>query len=938
MLYQVTKFARELCERLDGTFTVITYSGKGQCETSHSDTGLPNFRNFRGNTDFNEAFKALSAVVESATSDVVYLFLTDGQHNCSRGIDAVSDTLVTRTLLKAAIEQHRANGFTVTGNALVLTHSADVVIAHALVTEGGDLVCRSNARSLDDLYERFGTGSAQIFDISVILGGQPVYMDQVAFVRNESQQYRATVDVCLPPELAQANDYVIEIDGDRQVVDVTPAAFSLDDVGALWKEIKELPVSQQITRMIAASQQFGDWLLVARRQYADVVQDILGAQTLSATARQDRVVGLLSRLKNVSKLVAKLTFRGVGFKLRNKGDVWDDARAQVSDAMLEHKQAAVAFKIVVDQAIADFGSAQASNTKVSIPVLQQHATQAYSGSQDAKRQARRVKRRLDKLAQAMQNAELFETAMLILRNEGGIPDGHRAEMFECVVSFMSPNEAPLGLALGVKRTDTAFDDPTMVSVKVGGFMSYETFFTIAGTAMTAGQSNDQPMYEADGIGQIGGILPLALFDKHWKAVELGFFSQAIGMSVAGDAYGFKAHMAPVLYGKALLAIWQGIRSEVAVDRLFAVVDTMRRLPAPTGGFGQALDDFASHRFADETGVNLDALVGWAVAATWDSRDDFVQFLGLVWSEMIRRGTRYLDDDRRVAMVWNIRQDLIDRNALTFPVLCEQDALAVFGADQGAGPSARPVPQAIVDSAKQIRSALALYDALSVADLSDMDYEYGTAPEATCKAFFESWTSMDDEFDPLDWAHDTFGVCRRAPLWPWLQRNAASTSQARAHKDALATIYSATDALIDKAHTDAIEQRARKKISLTQVARLMLETDNQLAFACYCWKYVNSDNPTVAPTSQVLAAFKTGDKQPVWKLRILLKGVMPHQRDVNDVSLSGQKGTRYSDLGPRIVPTRGQRKMIKRVVDKDPDRAMSKQAWRRLFNIRKGVPT
>jgi hypothetical protein len=798
-------------------------------------------------------------------------------------------------------------------------------------------VCRLNARSLGDLYERFGAGSAQIFDISVILGGQTLFMDQVAFVRNESDEYHATVDVCLPPELASANDYVIEIDGDRQVVEVTPAAFSLDDVGALWKEIKQLPVSQQIARMVAASQQFGDWLLVARRQYADIVQDILGAQTLSATARQDRVMGLLSRLENVSKLVAKLTFSGVGFKLRNKGDIWDDARAQVSDAMLEHKQAAVAFKIVVDQAIADFGSAQASNTKVSIPVLQQHASQAYSGSQVANRRTRRVKRRLDKLSQALQTAELFETAMLILRNEGSIPDGHRAEMFECAISYTSPHEAPVGLALGVKRTDAGFDDPTSVSVEVGGILSYETFFAIASAAMDAGRSDDQAMFEADGIGQIGGILPLAMYDKHWNAVKLGFYEQAIGMSVAGDAFGFKSHMAPVLYGKALLAIWQGIRSEVAVDRLFLVVDTMRRLPAPTGGFGKALTDFASHRFADETGGKLDGLLGWAVAATWDSRDDFVQFLGLVWSEMIRRGTRYLDDDRRVAMIWDVRQELIDRNVLTFPVLCEQDALAVFGADQGAGPSARPVPQVIVDSAKQIRSALALYDALSDADLSDMDYDYGTVPEATCKTFFQTWTSMDDVFDPLDWAHDTFGVCRRAPLWPWLQRNAASTSQARAHKDALATIYSATDALVDKARTDALEQRARKSINLETVARLMLETDNQLAFACYVWKYVNSNDPTVAPTTQVLAAFKSGDKQPIWKLRILLKGVMPRQKDVSDVSLSGQKGTRYSELGPRIVPTRGQRKMIKRVVDKDPDRAMSKQAWRRLFNIRKGVP-
>jgi len=947
MLTTVTQRVRQLCERIIAhRFTAITYSGTGQCQTTHSATGLPSFRNFGGLTDFKEAFNGLAAVIQEAQSDVVYVFLTDGRHSNK---DPVSDTIVSRTNVQQAIEQHREKGFTVTGHALVLGRHADVALSHVLVTPGGHLACTLTMPQDDELYEFFGAGQKQISDVSVILGGQTVWTEQVTFAPDESGAQCAIADVFLPPELAKAKDYVVEIDGERQVVEVMPATFSLTDIAAHWEEIKALPVQQQVSRMVTTAHQVSEWLLLARREFTEVVRAVLGAQTLSDTSRQAQVAGLLTRFENVAKLASKLTFSGVNFVLRPKNDIWDNARLHVTEMLAEHQQAAVAFSESVNQAIVDLAETEARGYEISNNVLQHHAKQAYTESANTKRQARRAKLRLRKLVQAAENSQLFDVAMRVLQSEGSIPDDHpAADTWQCAVSYLTASEAPGGLALEIVRSDAAFDDPSILRVDaVGGFVSFNTFFDMVKLAMDAGRSDGQAVFEADGIGSIGGVLPLALYDKHWDSAWLGFFEQAVGMTVAGDAFGFKSHMAPVLYGKALLAIWLGTRSEVAVDRLFAVVDTMRRMPAPRGGFAKALADFASHRFADDTGGRLDGLVGWAIATWQGTRDAFVEFLGLVWSEMIRRSTRRIYGVERVLQVWDIESMLIHADPLNAPVTSEAGARTLFQHVTSAAPTVAvaKMPEPIARSALFIRSALALRDVLTETDLTDLGYEYGVASRTVNQAFFKAWTPQMVPFDTdsllLDWAADTFGVSPRAVYWPWIQFNAASTSQARSLGDELATIYNATDELIDATIERVQKCLVKTALNYGDAAGRMLDTHDQMAFAGFVLKFVDSSDPLAFPACGVLSAFRSGAKQPLWKLRILLKGKIPYQiidgQKVYDVAFSGQKGTKYFTVGPKIVPTRGQRKMIKKQTDKDPDRTISKQSWRRLFGIRDGVP-
>jgi hypothetical protein len=410
-------------------------------------------------------------------------------------------------------------------------------------------------------------------------------------------------------------------------------------------------------------------------------------------------------------------------------------------------------------------------------------------------------------------------------------------------------------------------------------------------------------------------------------------------------------MPPILYGKSLLSLWRGIKSEVGVHRLVAVMRTMQLFGDASGGFGAAVADFENHRFADDTGANLDGIVGWAVARAKD-RAELVRFLGLVFGEAIRRSTKFLDEDQTCRAVYDVVYRT-ESDASKMPIDSEESARDLFlsFAGEPAVPAGDKLPKSVYEVARMIRDALILFDVFDGVTIDVADDEFGILPKATRDEIFDKWmrlqVQIDDRDDLFAWVETAFGVAdgRIAVMWPFAQalRFAKTTRQARTLGSTLSTIFDDGMQELFDAQLEIELARVTKKKSLSDedLVKMLLSTDDPRVFGGLLIKYAavpldyepGIDNRG-SPLYTFLNRYRVTRKYPIWKLRILFKGIVPWMivdgARVWDVAFSGRKGAYYTRVCKSNPPPLFWRRRIKGFFNKDPELALSNQAWRRLF--------
>jgi hypothetical protein len=557
MRAQLKSMVAEIARRSNATrFITISYSaasyGSSGVETRYFDDAADvSFPFFGSGTDFKLAFQAMRTAIATETLPVVYVFLTDGQHN-TYGVsqNAIEDTLMSRTALDIVTASNHVDGY-----ALVIS-AGDMAISNTLVCGNGQLVYQRGLSDTTEFVDMCTGGASIVHDVTV--DGQ--LYPGIRFSRQENGSFRARVPLFDLPISDGGLD--IELPGFSGQVPVIPCLYDPEDVVEILTPDLPLDEAMKVLSQLRA------WKETVNEEIVDAYRQILDAQVMRPA---DLVPSVLRRLEQIQPIMSSLTLGTHRVKFESADPMWAVASMMVTGLFTDYQKEAQQLRATLDRVIVDVSGLATTGYVLGNAMMQGHVRDTKLDRRAARKAllAQREARR------AIEDSVNLARDVQILATEGAITPGHFAEQVWQGVGL-------IGLLFAITTPDAAIEDPTLVRV------------------------TGPPELVSCESAQVG-TLPLFRDEKHWNVMKAGFLRGLVGQAVGGSSLACKSFMIPILYAKGLLATW---RSGGSIHHLLALVQTMTHIEWNCGPFGRAVDDLASFRFPDSTGKFLDAVVVW----------------------------------------------------------------------------------------------------------------------------------------------------------------------------------------------------------------------------------------------------------------------------------------------------------------------------------------